>query len=175
VGPDLSPKTFQSAPAIIHRLPRARAFALVPVLPADRADALAILTANHPHGECQQRYLAQHLLYRQPAAFVIADFYSGLAGFLLVSGRRFLRRHIYKIEMLLDRKSHRFEAAVADGVHYHLQVSLDAYFTERTVQQPRNASCMKRRRLLGIAIEIDLARRNFHIETNISQLEFLEA
>src|SRR5579863_8117676 len=64
-------------PAVVCPFRLAAALDLIPVLPAFRADSLAILAAYALHGQRQQHKLAQDLVQLQSFTFVEAHF--GLA------------------------------------------------------------------------------------------------
>src|ERR1700693_4368592 len=66
-------KFFECRPTVVHGPDCASAAHQVPILPADRTDPMAILTADLLHRHSEQNILSQDLFQFDPAPFIQGD------------------------------------------------------------------------------------------------------
>src|SRR5271166_207792 len=129
---------FQRRPAIIGRSPLAGALFLIPVLPADRTDSLAIFAAYPLHRQRQQDKFPQNVVEFHSVAFVEAHLRFVLVDRFLLA-IPFRHRTIVQLKVGIDRTRGRLQTAVAIRFHQNLYVPFYPNLAQQIDHQLRNS------------------------------------
>ncbi|HEX3743444.1 MAG TPA: hypothetical protein VHW09_05930 [Bryobacteraceae bacterium] len=147
------------------------ASALIPVLPTNGANALAIFTADSLHRQGKHDLFAEDILQLQSATLVKANFRLALIDGNLFVASDHRSRLVKQIEPGVQRKTRIHQATIAGRRKFYGISALNANFPAGIFQRFGGADGMQRGNLLQIFTgEFDLPGLESFVETNLSQL-----
>src|SRR5690242_3451098 len=164
----------ERGPAIVRRWHMAIARGLVPVLAANGADTFAGFAAHPLHRQSEHYLFAKDVLQFQAAALIKPDLRFAGIDFDLFLARDLAGGPVKQIEAGGKREARAHQTAVALRLHFHGVIALNANLGG-VFNQLGYAGDVKVRTLLQLfSREIDFARRESLVKTDLPQLQLFD-
>jgi hypothetical protein len=164
-------KIAQGVPVVSSALHFAIAGGLIAILAAQGANALAILTAYPLHGQSEKDLFPEDIVQFHSAILVKPNFRFTCGDLHLFGACDYRRRPVEQIEARVYGNPRSGKAAIALVSHFHRISTLDSDLALGVRQKFGRAGSAQRGCLLqALLAEIDFARSEGFVETNLSQV-----